>query len=83
VYGNEGERKHDHAVNPDNAVFDHERAKFLVPDFEVPFRTNVGVHPASGRLSIDATERTRVSANRINCTGLIGRGWRQFVQIGP
>jgi hypothetical protein len=77
------QREYDHAMDSHNAVFHYERAKFLVLDLDLPFRTDVNVHLAADCFTVDITERTRVSINRIKLEGLFGRSWRRLPQIEP
>jgi hypothetical protein len=64
-YPDQGERRYDHTMNSEYAVFDYERAKFLVLNRDLPFRTHVGMHLAANCLAVEITEGTRRSADRM------------------
>jgi hypothetical protein len=77
------QREQDDAMNPDDTVFDHERAKFLVLDFDLAGQADIGMTPAAHCLALEGIERTRMTADRVKRDWVISRAWRQFRQIEP
>ena len=68
-------------MNSNNAMFDHERPEFLIQHLDLSVRTYLGVEPAANFFTTGVMQRTRMGANRIRREWLIGRTWRQFLQI--